>query len=145
MKTKLLVLLVLVAAAGAVRAAQGRITDKIDLPFVNDPAVIGEWVSVDFVRTPGEFAPGARSFQGDLFLGGFKFLPGGKMAVLPNAPEGAPWFNWTKGVVTHSGDKTAARYEIKKISGAEYMFFEWKSGDYTLRGMKPQYYVLKRK
>lgn len=44
----------------------------------------------------------------------------------------------------HHGDKTASQYTIKKINGCNYMFYEWKSGDYTLRGMKPYYYVLKQ-
>lgn len=122
----------------------GRLADNIDLPFVSDPAVLGEWRSVDFVAGPGDFLPGVKQFQGDLYLGGFKFLPGGAMAVMPFAPGGAPWFRWTKGVVTHSGDKTASRYFIKEIKGASYMFFEWKSGDYTIRHRPPEYYVLKK-
>ena len=44
----------------------------------------------------------------------------------------------------HRGDKTAAKYEIKKIGDNEYLFLEWKSGDYTIRHMKPKYYVLKK-
>ena len=32
-------------------------TDNIDLPFVNDPQVIGEWESVDFVAKPADFNP----------------------------------------------------------------------------------------
>lgn len=122
----------------------GRLVDDINLPFVNDPGVLGEWRSVDFVAEPGEFVPGVKRFRDDLYLGGFKFLPSGKMAVLPFAPKGAPWFNWTSGVVTHSGDKTASRYLIKELKGATYMFFEWKSGDYTIRHAKPEYYVLKK-
>ncbi len=45
----------------------------------------------------------------------------------------------------HGGDKTASRYELKKIKGRDYMFLEWKSGDYVLRGAKPFYYVLRKK
>jgi len=40
--------------------------------------------------------------------------------------------------------KTAARYIIREIAGRTYVFFEWKSGDYTMRGMKPGYYVLRK-
>lgn len=136
------------AAAGEIKITttevDGRLVDDINLPFADDPAVIGEWRSVDFVAEPSAFAPGAKRFGGDLYLGGFKFFPGGKMAVLPNAPESAPWFNWTRGAVTHNGDRTASRYTIKTLKGGTYMFFEWKSGDYTLRHRKPQYYVLKK-
>jgi bla regulator protein BlaR1 len=147
--------MIAVLAAGAAFAApdlikintteeNGRLVDDINLPFADDPAVIGEWRSVDFVMDPAAFTPGAKKFRGELYLGGFKFFAGGKMAVLPNAPDSAPWFNWTKGIVTHNGDRTASRYTLKRLKGETYMFFEWKSGDYSLRHQKPRYYVLKK-
>jgi len=111
--------------------------DDIKLPFVDDPAVTGTWTSVDFVREPEQFVPGARRFRGDLYLEGLTFLPGGK------TPK--PWFGWTRGVVMHlGGDHTASRYTIKELNGNLYMFFEWKSGDYIIRHQKPQYYVLRK-
>ncbi len=122
----------------------GRLVDDINLPFVNDPEIIGEWRSVDLVREPEDFVPGAQKFQGSLYLGGFIFREKGACGVIPFAPSSAPWFRWTKGVVTHDGDKTASRYIIKDINGAKYMFFEWKSGDYTMKHRKPYYYVLKK-
>lgn len=111
--------------------------DNIDLPFVDDPRVVGRWGSVDFVEDPDQFNPAGRVWNSELYLKELVFRPGGK--------SDKPWWTWTKGVVLHHGDKTASRYEIKKISGAEYMFFEWKNGDYVFRGMKPNCYVLKRK
>jgi len=116
---------------------QGRIVDKIDYPFVNDSKVIGTWKSVDFVREMEQFKPGEKQWTaGDLYLKELVFLPDGKTFK--------PWWTWTKGLVFHSGDKTAAKYTIKEIDGSSYMFFEWKSGDYTIRYMKPAYYVLKK-
>ncbi len=112
--------------------------DNIDLPFVNDPEVIGEWESVDFVANPSEFNPDKPKWSKDkLFLKGLTFLENGKM------PQS--WMTWTKGVVMHHGDKTASQYQIREIDGQAYLFFEWKSGDVTIRGMKPPYYVLKKK
>jgi hypothetical protein len=113
------------------------IRDNIDLPFVNDPKVIGEWVSVDFVADPAHFTPDKPSWTGKLYLEGLSFQEDGKTAQ--------PWWTWTKGVVMHHGDKTASRYEIKEINGTSYLFFEWKSGDVTISGMKPHYYVLSKK
>ena len=110
-------------------------TDNIDLPFVDDPQVVGEWKSVDFVADISDFNPDKRSWPGGkLDLEGLAFLENGKTAK--------PWWTWTKGVVMHHGDKTASHYEIKKIKGQSYLFFEWKSGDVTISGMKPHYYVL---
>ena len=117
----------------------GRIVDKIDYPFVNDPQVIGTWKSVDFVGEIDQFKPGEKQWKGrggDLYLKELIFLPDGKTFK--------PWWTWTKGLVFHSGDKTASKYIIKNIDGSTYMFFEWKSGDYVFRHRKPSYYVLKK-
>ena len=111
--------------------------DNIDLPFVNDPEVIGEWECVDFVRNVADFNPDKPKWPKEkLFLKELTFLENGKM------PQ--PWMTWTKGTVMHHSDQTASRYEIKEINGRAYLFCEWKSGDVTISGMKPQYYVLQR-
>jgi len=111
--------------------------DNINLPFVNDPQVLGEWESVDFVADPDDFTPGKPSWSDKLYLTGLSFLADGK--------TDKPWWTWTKGVVMHQGDKTASHYEIREINGKSYLFFEWKSGDVTIAGMKPHYYVLTKK
>jgi len=121
--------------------------DNINLPFANDDAVLGRWTSVDFVDEPRQFNSERRHFAGDLYMKELKFLPGGKTSALFATKKGVETstvLTWTKGVVIHSGDKTAAKYEIKKIGDEEYLFLEWKSGDYTIRHMKPKYYVLKK-
>jgi serine/threonine protein kinase len=126
---------------------KGRIEDNINLPFANDDAVLGRWTSVDFVDEPRQFNSERRHFAGDLYMKELKFLPGGKTSALFATKKGVETstvLTWTKGVVIHSGDKTAAKYEIKKIGDEEYLFLEWKSGDYTIRHMKPKYYVLKK-
>jgi beta-lactamase regulating signal transducer with metallopeptidase domain len=118
---------------------EGRIVDKIDWPFVNDPQLIGTWESVDFVGEIEEFKAGEKQWgdgEGDLYLKGLIFKPNGRTFK--------PWWTWTKGLVFHSGDKTASKYTIKDIEGSTYMFYEWKSGDYVIRYAKPSYYVLKK-
>ena len=59
-------------------------TDNIDLPFVNDPQVIGEWESVDFVADIAEFNPDKPSWTGKLFLPGLTFQENG---ILRNRVE----------------------------------------------------------
>lgn len=116
---------------------QGRIVDKIDYPFEGDPQIIGIWKSIDFVNEIGDFVPGQRQWKvGELYLKELVFLPEGKTFK--------PWLTWTNGLIFHAGDKTASKYVIKELNGGSYMFFEWKSGDYTIRAMKPKYYVLKK-
>ena len=115
--------------------AQGHIEDKVDYPFVNDPQVVGGWKSVDFVSEPDQFNPDKKNWKGDLYLKEMHFLENGK----------TNWaFSWTKGLILHSGDKTAAQYHIREINGDQYLFMQWKSGDYTIRHRKPSWYVLKK-
>jgi len=124
----------------------GRIEDNINLPFANDDAVLGRWTSVDFVDEPSQFNPERKHFGGDLYMKELKFLAGGKTSALFATEKGVDTstvLTWTKGAVIHSGDKTAANYELKKIGDNQYLFLEWKSGDYTIRHMKPKFYVLK--
>ena len=113
----------------------GHIVDKIDYPFVDDLEVIGGWKSVDFIEDIDQFNPDKKNWKGDLFLKELFFMDGGK----------TNWaISWTKGLLLHSGDKTASQYTIKDIDGSKYMFMEWKSGDYKIRHAKPSYYVLKK-
>ena len=138
-------LALILGAASTVRAEDWH--DKVDLPFVNDPAVLGVWTSVDFVSTPDQFVPGQQRIRDTLYVASMEFQPEGGMswATGSEAPQPRPWIVWTKGVVMHrGGDKTASRYTIKDIDGTTYMFLEWKSGDYIIRHQKPQYYVLKK-
>jgi len=118
---------------------QGRIVDKIDYPFINDSQVIGTWKSVDFVGEMEQFKAGEKQWKG---RGGELYLK--ELIFLPNGRTFKPWWTWTKGLVFHSGSKTASKYTLKDIEGSTYMFFEWKSGDYTIRHRKPAYYVLKK-
>ncbi|MBN2588769.1 MAG: hypothetical protein JXA96_02815 [Sedimentisphaerales bacterium] len=116
---------------------ESRTQDNIDYPFVEDTQVIGTWKSIDFVDYPDQFNPKVKNWIfGELYLKELIFLPNGKT---PNS-----WQTWTKGLVLDSGNKTASKYIIKEIDNSIYMFFEWKSGDYTIRGMKPKFYVLKK-
>ncbi len=122
--------------------------DKTDYSFVDDPGVIGRWLAVDFVQSIEDFSPDrGPSWEGKLYLNEYAFINGGRMLVsinegnknLVNSSE-----TWTKGIIINQGEKTASAYVIEEIGGAQYMFCEWKSGDYTIRGMKPCYYVLKK-
>ena len=116
---------------------RGSIVDKIDYPFVNDQQVIGTWKAVDFIGEMEQFKPSRRNWKhGELYLK--------ELVILPNGKTSKPWWTWTKGLIFHWGDRTASKYTLKDIEGSTYMFFEWKSGDYTIRHRKPSYYVLKK-
>jgi bla regulator protein BlaR1 len=126
------------------------IIDGVNCTFVDDQDAIGKWVTVDFVKNMEDFTPDVISWQGELHLLSMKLLSNGQMpqpvAVDVTSDETTPvdWLTWTKGYIIHHNDKTAGKYMIKEIDGSKYMFWEWMSGDVTLRGMKPYYYVLKK-
>ncbi len=118
---------------------QNHIVDKIDYPFVNDSKVIGTWKTVDFVRDIEDFKDSEKQWEheeGRSYLKELIFLPNGKTTDEQRT--------WTKGLIFHTGKKTASKYTIKKIKGSTFMFFEWKNDSYTSGYMKTKYYVLKR-
>ena len=118
---------------------QGNIVDKIDYSFVNDKKVIGTWKTVDFVREMEDFKDPEKQWEheeGRPYLKQLIFLPNGKTTD--------NYRTWTKGLIFHTGKKTAGKYTIKKIKGKTFMFFEWKNDSYTIGYMKTKYYVLKK-
>lgn len=125
----------IVCAAMLLPCALAAKTDKVDLPFVDDPAVVDKWVSVAYVGRIDEFSPGMKS-RVELFFPGVALLPGGK--------TDNPRLTWTKGVILAPESKTASAYVVKNYAGVEHMFMEWKTGDYVLRDMAPGYYVMVR-
>jgi tetratricopeptide (TPR) repeat protein len=114
-----------------------RNVDNVNRPFVDDPQAIGQWTSVDFVGVPEDFKPGSRACQFDLPV--FQ-----KFSVLPGGRTSYRWLTWTRGVIINPGERTAASYEIRNLAGTNFMFVEWKNGDYILFHSKPGLYVLRR-
>ena len=51
---------------------------------------------------------------------------------------------WTKGFVLDCKKSTASQYTFKSIDNIEYLFVEWKMGNYVYGGAKPGYYVFTR-
>ncbi len=112
------------------------IIDDTNLPFVEQPEVLGTWRAVDFVERTGSFEPGKKQWKQSLFLKELVFKQKGKIK--------GPYSSWTKGVTINKDMNTASTYEIQNIDGKDYMFLEWKSGDYSFRHEDPWYYVLEK-
>ena len=120
--------------------------DYIGLPFDNDETVIGKWNAVDFVKNIEDFDPFNKNWKRELYYISAEFLPDG---ILHNHYKDYINKNmeWTKGTtLLRWGDGTslAPAYEIRNLDGTEYLFIEWKSGDYVWGGQKPAYYVFVR-
>jgi len=121
------------------------IEDKVDYPFVDDPQLIGIWEAVDAVETINEFETGLLDWPKRLLLRQFNIAANGKLyGSTSDGPIPEGYLTWTNGLILDKHNKTASKYEIKEIKGDTYLFYEWKSGDYTFRGMQPKYYVLKK-
>lgn len=133
---------------------QGRYMDNINYPFVNDPNVIGNWESVDFVWSPEEFIPGQQHWKEGYYFHWAQFVPNRPyfregfsmygLDFLPGGSTNVPW-QWTKGLLIKPESKTTSRYFIRQINGEQYMFIEWKTLNYIILHQKPGYYVLKKK
>ena len=114
--------------------------DDIDLPFVPDARLVGLWESVAFVARPENFVPGEAC--SDLYLKSIEVFPGGSLVQRYMDSE---WHDrWTKGYILSLHRQTAASYQIREIGGTEYLFMQWKMGNYIYGGMQPEYYVFRR-
>ena len=122
-----------------------RIHDNTDLPFILDEAALGTWAVKDFVSHPDCFSPDQQSFSKEaLFFESVSFQSDGKaFAGYKGRPVVA--LEWTSHYLLDSQNALAEAYTIRKIDGVEYLFIEWKSGDYYFAKKQPKYYVFTRK
>jgi hypothetical protein len=111
-------------------------------PFENDPQVLGQWVAVDFVKTSDEFKPDQPSWRGKLWVKALNFQEQGIVEWSLGEDQMKINHHWTKGKLLD--DQLSANYFIETYEGSNYLFMEWNSGDVTVRGQKPAYYVLKK-
>ena len=125
--------------------------DDISYEFKEDKEVLGTWIAVDFVEEKSDFVPGQRQWVGDIYTQAIIFKPRGKVTmVYQKSEEQIPFLEranqkWTRGFIISEEEQTKSRYWIEEIEDEKYLFYEWKSGDYTFRRLdKPYIYVLKR-
>lgn len=121
--------------------------DDTDMPFVEDPRVLGDWKAFDFIRSREEFDPESRHLpQSRLFFRHMRFEEGGVFSsVYRNQTiSGRDMQAWTKGYVLRYYNQTACAYEIVTEGGRDYLILEWKSGDYRWGGSATDYYVFIR-
>jgi hypothetical protein len=117
------------ALAGSLLIAQPAKSEEVSQNLV------GRWQSVDFVQNVENFKPGQKSWQGELFLKEVEFRGDGTTSM---------FFRWENGWLLHNDGKTKAQYYIRQMGDTIYLFLPWLSGDVTVRGQKPSYYVLKK-
>lgn len=112
-----------------------RRVDNIDYPFIDDEAVRGVWKVRDFLINREDFDPNKQNWPADdLFLSQIEFKDRGVyVSTSQNGTNGITSV-WTKGLVLNKREKTACAYDIEVIDGKEYLFRQWKPGDYIYAG-----------
>jgi len=116
-------------------------TENIDLPFVSDEKIIGEWETVGYVQKIDDF-DGTNDPNQRLWLESAKFMADG---TVKRKYFDAEWTDkWTKGFLLDQKKSVLSAYSFKVIGGNEYMFLEWKMGNYVYGGMPATYYVFKK-
>lgn len=119
--------------------------DDVDQPFVLDPCVLGKWKAFGFTKTIERFDPNEK-VKYALSLLSVSFDADGEAVLYHRNLKYEKGFSehcrFTKGFLLRKD--LACGYEIKNIDGKDYLFMEWKNGDYIYGGRKPQYYVFTR-
>lgn len=121
--------------------------DDINKSFISDDRILGKWKAFGYCRRKRDFEP-EKAQRKDLFFSAVEFLSNGELISCydfgRSVIKGKEMQEWTKGFVLRKWNSTACAYEICTINGTEYLFIEWKSGDYIYGGFDPSYYVFVR-
>lgn len=132
-------------------ACEVKIKDKIPIEFINDTNVIGKWNAFDVSLNPDNyFKENDRYLEVDkLFWHSVNFIDNG---LLINEFKGQVTgkiytkdnFRWTNGCIMDIDESIVSKYMIKQFKSEDFLFIEWKSGDYKYGGKVSCYYVFKR-
>lgn len=116
--------------------------ENIDRVFVSDEMVIGDWLSVGFVEQIEDFDP-EKDYSDCLWVKEINFQSDGSVSRIYF--DDIFYDKWTKGYLLDQDKSVASKYEIRLINNKEYLFLEWKMGNYVFGGADPNYYVFERK
>ena len=112
--------------------------DRIDLPFVCDPHVIGTWHAYRYCRTVADFDPIRNKNETNYFCR-IEFCENGQCTCVYG--NHSVQQTWTQGYILNKHNQTASRYSLVILNGTEYLFVELKNGDYIWGGMDPNQMV----
>ena len=123
--------------------AEISICDNIDLPFVQDDNLVGVWNVVDYISILDlqDYTP--KQSEKKLFVQKYIVTKNGE-CIREDSQQNLLKQYWTKGYILNKYVKTASAYTIKEIENEQYLFMEWKSGDYTFAGKVTGMYVFKK-
>ena len=124
-----------------------------DMP-ADDVGILGKWEVCDLVRSVNSFAPQHMCsfipYEG-LYWRSAEFLSGGRVINVfksyeeTDAQSDPPGiWRWINGYVICNPQSTASKYVLQTYGDTEYLFIQWKSGDYSFGGQEPFWYVFKK-
>ncbi len=131
----------------------GRFSDSFEYEFFDDPAVHGEWVYCNVWMLGGaEIAATAEDiinykFWGEHIIDALSIHDGGSAGIYFCDVGGEPvQLQWTNGYLICKNDMGvfAERMFVSVIDGVEFLFLEFKLGDYSSRGNTNCYYIFVR-
>lgn len=119
------------------------IKDDIKLEYKEDNDLVGNWKAIDFVYKKDMFNKEKKASN---YLAVDKLSVHNDFEVLISYNGGKlKKVKYTKGYITNLVlDDTLCKYEIRKIDDKNYLFVEWKSGDYVYAGQINGYYVFEK-
>jgi len=125
--------------------------DRIDLPYIPDDRVLGEWETVDAIYEKSAFSLRRIKLNEEqrtpMWLMGMTFYPREMCSktIRRNSGVADIYLRYTSGAVIEEKREIAETYEIISTHGSDYLIIEHKSGDYSYTGEVSLYYVLRRK
>jgi len=146
-----------------------RIYESMDYYFIPDEKILGEWQSIEAFSNDGEtynldfekeiyIITMGEHYQeipfetlidiylerdnNDTYWKTMTIYDDGKAKI--EFTDYSLYTNWTNGFILNVLPDTISEYVIINYNGSDYIFAEWKSGDYTYRGAKPLYYIFKK-
>lgn len=121
--------------------------DDVNVPYIPDECVLGEWETVDFVSDLDQFHSDRRYWPKEsLWIAGMKFFNRGMCCKILNHNGGKieKGFKYSAGVVLDEAWEHAEHYQIRRENDTDFLFVEHKSADYSYKG-DIGYYVFRRK
>lgn len=136
-----------------VQDENGNFADSFEYEFFDDPAVHGEWVYCNTWSLTGAKTPATaegilnHEFRGEPITNALRIHDDGNAEIYYCDGGGQPTpLQWTNGyIIDENGYGTfAQRLFVSVIDDVEFLFMEFKSGDYVFRGEINCYYIFVR-
>ncbi|MBQ5319281.1 MAG: serine/threonine protein kinase [Oscillospiraceae bacterium] len=115
--------------------------------FVSDPNVIGAWTAVDYTSDCENWIYNKYKPTDELWITKAEFNSDGSFICYNKKDNGGASWKWTYGQTINNSEKynLIGNYYLYHIDNEEFLFVEWKNGDYMKNSeFKSGWYVFKK-